>query len=277
MNKVVVTGGTGVLGSVVVKRLQEQGCDFTVVSRNRHRSQTYSPLTETQKFSWQRVDLANGEGLIEALTDADTVIHLASAPGMSNNEPFEVASMRHLLAAAQTTGVNHLIYISIVGIDRIPFGYYQAKLAAEGLIQRSQVPYTILRATQFHNFIDYLLGKLFAYPVGLVPKKLKAQPVSVEAVATELMGILDAGPQQNLFNLGGKEVLDVGMLADAWQRYQPHTKLVLNVPMMGKLMHAIAEGYNTCPEIAPTSETWAEYLSRTYQKQAKPAYAAKED
>jgi uncharacterized protein YbjT (DUF2867 family) len=275
MNKIVVTGGTGVLGSVIVKQLQEQGCDFTVVSRNRHKQGAYSQIVETQDYSWQRVDLSTGDGVVKALTHADTVIHLASAPGMINNEPFEVASIRQLLAAAQKTDINHLIYVSIVGVDRIPFSYYKAKLASEQIVERSHVPYTILRATQFHNFIDYLLGKLFAYPVAFVPKKLKAQPISVEAVATELMKILDAGPQHDIVNLGGRQVLDVGTMAESWQRYQPNTKPVWNVPVVGTLMNAFAKGYNTCPEIASTSETWEEYLIRTYKMQEEHSYAAK--
>ncbi len=262
MNKIVITGGSGVLGSALARKLQVQNPDFLTISRSRSKTNHYSPTTEVPDLPWQYADLLTGEGLDEALTGRDTVFHLASIPRQTNHDHPETKLMQNLLKAAKNKGIWHLIYISIVGVDKIPLPYYRAKLEAEQLLQQSGVPYTILRATQFHPFLDAIMGLLLKWPVGLVPKKFKVQPISIESVVQELINIGEMEPQHKVLNIGGPEVLDFGEVAKLWQEYHDTSKPVINIPIIGKLMKTVANGGLLCEETAPDSITWEAYLQQ---------------
>ncbi|MFN7119496.1 MAG: SDR family oxidoreductase [Saprospiraceae bacterium] len=265
MNKALITGGTGVLGTTLVRAFQQNHLDFLTVSRTGKRTQSYTDVTPITKLPWKRADLLTGEGLHEALIGVDTVIHLASVPGGRGKEMPEVTMMRHLMEASRMRQVQHLIYISIVGVDRVPLPYYRSKWEAEQLLQASGIPYTILRATQFHEFVDFMIGQLMRLPIGLVPKKLKIQPISLEAVTHALVQIAEGNAQNRVLNLGGREVLDMGTMVRLWQQYQGVSKPILPLPNIGQLMHTIAKGYLTCPENrALASTTWEAYLAQQY-------------
>lgn len=262
MNKIVITGGSGVLGSALAKKLQEQNLDFLTVSRSRSKTNHYSQTTKVLDLPWQYADLRTSEGLDEALTGRDTVFHLASIPKQTNNDHPEIKLMQNLLKASKNKGVRHLIYISIVGVDKIPLPYYRAKLEAEQILARSGVPYTILRATQFHPFLDAIMGLLLKWPVGLAPKKFKVQPISIEAVVQELIHIGEMEPQHKVLNIGGPEVLNFGEVAKLWQEYHDTSKPVINIPIIGKLMKTVANGGLLCDEKSFDSITWETYLQQ---------------
>jgi uncharacterized protein YbjT (DUF2867 family) len=264
MNQALVIGGSGVLGSAVVKALREKGGTFHVGSRTPYKEDAYSPILRDASLPWKRMDLISGEGLAEGLAGVDTVFHLASDQRQVGNEPFEVVATRHLLSAAQNAGVKHLIYISIVGVDTIPFGYYQAKLAAEQMIQRSGVPYSILRATQFYPFIDSMLGKMLRFPIGFVPKKLKVQPIPTAVVAERLVAIAQHGPQLGVSAISGPAVLDFGTLAQSWMKQRNMGRPVLNVPVVGEVMRRVAQGDLTDADATTSSSTWFDYLTQKY-------------
>src|SRR5215211_4789581 len=143
---VLVTGGTGTLGRLVVPRLRAAGCRVRVLSRHGHEPDG--------SIEYMIGDLAAGQGLERAVDGVGTIMHLAgSAKG-------DDTKARNLALAASRSGVRHLVYISVVGADRIPvvsgvdrtmFGYFAAKRAAEQVIAGSGVPWTTLRATQFHD------------------------------------------------------------------------------------------------------------------------------
>lgn len=259
-----VIGGSGVLGSAVVKRLQTEATDFLTASRSHIKQGAYSRVNQSTDVPWTRVDLVTGEGLAEALTGIDTVFHLASAPGTIGREPVEVVITRNLLNALKQSDVKHLIYSSIVGVDTIQYPYYRAKRAAETLIQASRLPYTILRATQFHDLVDFAIGKLMSLPIGFVPKKLLDQPIDVDAVAHNLYQLAQAGPQRHIINLGGPEVLDGDTLARRWMKHRNVSKPIMPIPIVGDLMRRFARGEHTCPEKAAGSKTWADYLAERY-------------
>lgn len=160
MTTIVVTGGTGTLGRRVTERLRAEGHDVRVLSR---RTQPYA------------VDLRVGGSVLDAaLAGVETVVHCASAPRGGD----EVAAER-LIAAARRAGVGHLVYISIVGVDRVPLGYYRTKLAVERRIEASGLGWTVLRTTQFHDLLATILGSLAKPPVLLVPAGVPDQPVEV--------------------------------------------------------------------------------------------------
>lgn len=266
MNKILVVGGSGVLGSSVVATLQREQVDFLSGSRTPIKSDSYGAVSQSANVPWKRIDLATGEGLLQALEGVDTVFHLASAPTKIGNESFEVVATRNLLKGLNQSDVKHLIYSSIVGVDTIQYSYYRAKRSAELLIQESHIPYTILRATQFHNLLDFVIGKLLSLPIGFIPRQLNVQPIHVDTVTAELYRLAQVGPQQIIVNLGGPKVYDVGTMAQLWMKARHVSKSVIPIPTVGSLMKSLAKGENTCPDKkAIGSPDWEEYLRETYQ------------
>ena len=184
---ILVTGGTGTLGRHVVPRLRDAGCDVRVLSRHRH------PPGDGVEF--MTGDLATGEGAQAAVAGVGTVVHLAgSAKGDEDKA-------RNLLRAASRAGVRHLVYISVVGADRIPvssgvdramFGYFAAKLAAERVVADSGLPWTVLRATQFHDLVLMVARQLAKLPVVPIPAGFRFQPVDADEVAARLVELASA-------------------------------------------------------------------------------------
>ena len=124
MTNVLVTGGAGRLGSKVVKELTAPGYRVRIMSR---KPQPANLLSATE---WVQADLETGQGIADAVTGIDVVVHAASSP-FKHTRRIDIDGTRLLLEQARVAGVAHVIYISIVGIDRIPYSYYRAKLAAE--------------------------------------------------------------------------------------------------------------------------------------------------
>ncbi len=266
MNRILVTGGTGPLGTAVVAQLQALQANVLAVSRNRPGTGTHDPgvIARPAPVPWQRVDLTTGEGLEEALRGVHTVLHLAGSMDKVHREPAEIVAARHLLNASQRAGIAHFICISIVGVDKIPYPYYQTKLRVEEMIARSGLPYTVLRATQFHSFMETFIEKMLRPPVGFVPKKLKFQPVQLEAVARRLVTVVQSQPEGKLLQMGGPAVLSLGEMADTWLAFQQRRKYVVGLPVVGSFMRALAQGHATCPEVTPQSDTWEQYLRKKH-------------
>ena len=144
---VLVTGGTGRLGRHVVRLLRQSGHRARIFSRN--------PRGHVDAV---RGDLKTGEGIERAVGGMDVIVHAASATGNPLlGRSTDVGGTRRLLAAARVAGIRHVVFISIVGVDRVAYPYYRTKLAAEKVVRDGGVPWSILRATQFHGFDDYLL------------------------------------------------------------------------------------------------------------------------
>src|SRR5262249_8184086 len=140
---------------------------------------------------WAQVDILNGRGLEQAVADVDVIVNCMSNP-RKNTHAVDVEGTRLLLDKARAAKVGHVLHISIVGIDRIPYSYYKAKVAAEEIVKSSGVPWTILRATQFHNFIDFLLTSDPTFlSFMLLPTDFKVQPVDVGEVADEMVRHLE--------------------------------------------------------------------------------------
>src|SRR5262245_21673229 len=163
MKRVVVLGATGSLGSAVVGKLTAAGHDVVAASR---RSAT-------------KVDVTTGEGLADALRGADVVVEATNAQAAARE--VLVDGTARLLTAARDAGVKHFVGISIVGIDAAPIAYYRTKVEQEKVIEASPVPWTLLRATQFHDLVPrFVSGKL---GVVLAPVGWKLQPIDVREVA----------------------------------------------------------------------------------------------
>jgi len=255
--RILVTGGSGRLGRVLTPLLSAAGHSVRVLSR----VQRAGPDLQVSGVVG---DLITGAGLVEAVTDIDCIVHLAS--NSRNARAVDVEGTQRLLEAARAAGVKHLRYVSIVGIDRIPFAYYQCKLEAERLIAKSGVLYSILRATQFHSFVAALLNEASRYPFVMpIPSGFFVQSVAVEEVAARLCRAIDEGPCGRLRDFGGPEVLPVEEVATAWIQ-QPHLYVglwAMPIYLPGKVAEAFRAGYNTCPDGERGTETWREWLIRS--------------
>ncbi len=257
MPRVLVTGGTGGLGSELSRRFSEAGYTVRIMSR-RPRSAEIDPAIE-----WAQARLETGDGLRAAVSGAEQIVHCASSP-FRDTRQVDVEGTRRLLEEAREAGVAHFFYISIVGIDRIPFGYYKVKLAAEKLIEESGVPYSILRATQFHTLIDRFLGALVRLPVALLPADFKSQPIDTGEVAQRMVECVGEGPGGRLPDLGGPQVLTFREMARDWLNARRRRALLAPLPLPGKIAAGFRRGYNCCPDRAEGKVTWADWLARTY-------------
>jgi uncharacterized protein YbjT (DUF2867 family) len=224
-----VTGGTGRLGRRLLGPLQAAGHSVRQMSRR------------GTGAGGVRGDLATGRGLVGAAAGAQVVVHAASDP---RGDPWEVdvAGTRRLVQAVDRDRLQHLIHVSIVGVDRIPYGYYRAKYAAEQVLLASGLPVTLLRVTQFHDFVDFLLDTARRGPVLPVPMGWRVQPVDVGEVAGHIADLCAAPPTGGVVEFGGPEELSGADLARAWVGARAAGAHVVAIPVPGKLSSAFRDG-----------------------------------
>ncbi|MEU9984754.1 NAD(P)H-binding protein [Streptomyces sp. NPDC050856] len=242
MSTILVTGGTGTLGRHVTELLRADGHEVRVLSR---RSRPYA------------VDLVEGTGLGAALAGVDTVVHCASAPRGDDR------AARNLVEQARRAGVGHLVYISIVGVDRVPLGYYRTKLAVERLIEESGLGWTVLRATQFHELVLAVLRRSARLPVVLVPAVCD-QPVEVREVAARLAELAAGPPAGRVADLGGPRVRTFQELARAYLRATGKRRPVVGVPLFGSVYRALRAGGHLTPRHADGRGTFEDFLSERF-------------
>src|SRR2546427_4106443 len=251
MTLILVTGGTGDLGSKLVERFVAKGETVRVLSRR-------APPTEATT-EWARGNMETGAGLGEAVKGADVVVHAATGGG--TRAKADAPGTRNLVEACKEAATPHFFYISIVGIERIPLGYYKAKVECERLIEESGVPWSNLRATQFHQLMDGFLRLFSRVPlVLLIPKSFKFQPIETGEVADRMVEDVAKGPAGRLPDLGGPEVLTFGEIAKAWQQARGQRRPIINVPLLGGTARAFRAGYNCTPEPAEGNVTRGERL-----------------
>lgn len=237
---VTVLGGRGMLGSRVTRLLREAGHEVIVASRSAELP----------------VDLVTGEGIEEAVVDADTVVHLAS--DAKRPKKVDVEGTRRVLEHIEPD--QRLIFVSIVGVDKHPFAYYRAKYRAEQMISASHENHVILRATQFHDFVAFFIGTACKPRVALIPKKFVFQPVDTDEVASRVAGLAHSSSTGLLPDVAGPEVLTAEHLARTLMAAQGRKKTMLNLPVPGKAAAAFRAGVHTNPDEAVGVKTWVEYL-----------------
>jgi uncharacterized protein YbjT (DUF2867 family) len=260
MTRVLVTGGAGGFGRALVPRLLSRGYTVRIMSRR--------PVLNGSTTEWAQADLEQGAGLSAALADVDVVVHAASSPAKHTHQ-IDVEGTRRLLQAAHTSKVAHIAYISIVGIDTIPYAYYRRKLAAERLVAEAPLPWSILRATQFHSLIDAFLRGAERLPrLLLLPTDLRFQPIDVGEAAERMTEVVAAGPSGRLADIGGPEVLTLGAMARDWIRARVRQRRIVHVPLPGAFAAALRRGGNTCPNQRYGHITWTDWLQETYAQYA---------
>lgn len=264
MARILVTGGRGALGRVLVGKLRNDRA-YTV----RVMSRREKPADLPSNVEWARADLETGAGLCEAATGVETIIHAASDP-LKHTRQVDVEGTRRLLDHARAAGVAHLIYISIAGVDHIPFGYYQHKLAAEDAIVNGGVPWSILRATQFHYLLDLALQAATRLPIALWPMDVAWQPVAMDQVSDVLCQCAMSGPVGRLPDLGGPQVLSGREIVQTWLQVRGMRRMILPLRLPGKAAAGFRHGYHLCPQNQSGGLTWRQWLEHKYARWPMP-------
>jgi uncharacterized protein YbjT (DUF2867 family) len=242
-----VTGGTGTLGQLVVPRLLDAGPKVRVLSRKSHDG--------TADVEYVTGDLATGAGIDSAVEGTEIVVHLAGGPKGDDEET------RRLVQAAMKAGVRHLIYISVIGADRVPLGYFRAKFAAEQVVADSGLPYTTLRAAQFHDFILTAVEKLVKLPVLPVPSAMRFQPVDADEVAARMVELTLGEPAGRVPDLAGPKVYGMAELVRGYLRARGKRRLLVPLPLVGKVGRVYRNGDNLETGQDVGHRTWEEFLA----------------
>ena len=223
--RIAVAGGTGTVGRHVVDVVREAGHEPVVLTRS------------------TGVDLVTGVGLADALAGVDVVIDVSSTQTMSDaaSRAFFGSVTRNLLAAEAEAGVAHHVALSIVGSDAAPYGYYAGKVLQEQLIEDGPVPWTILRATQFHEFASQLHSRMKLGPVVVAPA-MQSQPVAAREVAERLVALAVAEPAGRVTDLAGPRVERMSDMVRRWATATGRRGRVVEVPLPGAYGRAMRDG-----------------------------------
>jgi uncharacterized protein YbjT (DUF2867 family) len=254
--RILVTGGTGTLGRLVVPRLRDDGHTVRVLSRGGRDAGNGIELVTG--------DLDTGEGIDAAVEGAEVVVHCA---GTTKGDEVKT---RSLVRAASRAGVRHLVHISVVGTDRVPvvsgvdramFGYFASKRAAEEVVADSGLPWTTLRATQFHQSFLALARQMARLPVIPVAAGFRFQPVDAREVADRLAELALEAPAGLVPDLAGPRVLGMDALVREYLRASGRHRPVLPVRLPGRAARAVRAGANLAPDRAVGRRTWEEFLA----------------
>jgi uncharacterized protein YbjT (DUF2867 family) len=245
---ILITGGTGLLGRLVTPLLRDAGREARVLSRHSNRSE--------DGIEYLTGDLLNGEGLEPAVDGVATILHLAG--GSKGDEE----ATRNLVQTASRAGVQHLVYISVVGADRVPLGWFRSKLGAERAVAESGLPWTTLRAAQFHDFVLNLLQTMARLPVIPIPAGVRFQPVDSRDVAARLVELTLAEPAGRVADLVGPKVYHLAELSRGYLQARGKHRLMIPIPLPGKAGRAYRAGENlTLAGATLGKRTWEDFLA----------------
>ncbi|MYS93678.1 MULTISPECIES: SDR family oxidoreductase [Streptomyces] len=240
--KIVVVGGTGLIGSQVVALLREKGHDAVAAA----------PSTG--------VDTLTGEGLAEALKGADVVVDVSNSPSF-DTEPaldFFTRSARNLFAAEKEAGVRHHVGLSIVGVDQVPgYGYYQAKVAQENAVRGSGVPFSIVRATQFFEFVAPVMNMSTEGTQVRLPST-RLRPIASADVAAAVAEAAQGAPSNGIRNIAGPEVHGLDRLGELTLAAKPDGRTVVTDETAGLFagMPDVLTGDGTAHHASTRYEEW---------------------
>ncbi|MGH2351119.1 MAG: SDR family oxidoreductase [Chloroflexota bacterium] len=260
---ILVTGGTGTLGRLVVARLRDDGYDVRVLSRRR-RAGGEGSKEDGEGIEIVTGDLATGEGIDAAVEGTEVIVHCA---GSSKGDEDKA---RHLVRAGARAGARHLVAISVVGADRIPvassidramFGYFASKGAAERIVADSGLPWTTLRATQFHDLVLMVARQLARLPVIPVAAGFRFQPIDAGEVAARLVDLALGPPAGLVPDLAGPRVCEMAALLRSYLRARRLRRLIVPIWLPGKAAGAFRAGANLAPDRAVGRRTWEDFLA----------------
>ncbi|MGZ0712837.1 SDR family oxidoreductase (plasmid) [Coraliomargarita sp. W4R53] len=199
--RIAIAGGTGLTGTQVAALAREGGHEVVILARS------------------SGEDLVSGAGLREALRGVDTVVDVSNVRTMRADASvsFFAGATNNLLRAELSTGVGHHVALTIVRMEAAPDGYYAGKLSQERLIEGGEIPWSIQRATQFHEFASLMFNEAKAGPLHLAPRA-RIQPIAVREVAAHLMSLAEAGPSGRTPELAGPQEESLADMVHAYAR-----------------------------------------------------------
>ncbi|TNB70473.1 NAD-dependent epimerase/dehydratase family protein [Arthrobacter sp. BB-1] len=242
--RIAVAGGTGTVGRHVVAVAKERGHDVVSLSRA------------------EGVDLVNGRGLARALAGMDTVIDVSGIQTTSTKQAvdFFTNATQNLLAAEMDAGVQHHVALSIVGIDGATSGLYAGKLVQEDEVRHGGIPWTLLRSTQFHEFVPLTVKIGSVGPLVAVPKMV-TQPIAAREVAEALVDAAEAGPRGRITDLGGPRTEELADLVRTYLAKTGERKKVLEAVLPGRMGKAMRSGALVpAPGAAVGRQTFQQWL-----------------
>ncbi|MGR6972169.1 SDR family oxidoreductase [Streptomyces cynarae] len=221
--KIAVIGGTGLIGSQVVRDLNAAG----------HQAVPHSKSTG--------VDVISGQGLDTAMAGADVAVNLTNSPTFDEASPaFFRTSMDNLLAAARKGGVGHFVILSIVGVDQVPeLDYYRAKVLQENILAAGPIPYSIVRATQFMEFMDAVMSWTAEGDTVRLPAT-PIQPIASKDVAAAVAEVAAGAPLNGIRNIAGPEIFNLDELGRITLSHKGDDRTVVTDPTAG--MFAAVKG-----------------------------------
>ena len=243
--KIAVIGGTGLIGSQVVKILNASG----------HEAVPHSPSTG--------LDLLSGQGLPEALNGADVVVNLTNSPTFDDASPaFFQKTMDNLLSAASDAGVGHAVILSIVGAELVPgLVYYRAKVLQEDILKAGPVPYSIVRATQFYEFVDAVLSWTADENTVRLPATL-VQPMASADVARAVADVSVGAPLQGTRSVAGPDVFPLDELGRITLAAHGDHRTVTTDSSAGMFAAATGDALIAKDDTILAKTTYQEWLAR---------------
>lgn len=242
---IAIAGGTGVIGSHVVRVAQERGHAVRVLSRG------------------AGIDVQAGVGLENALGGADAVIDVLNITTTDADKAAEFfrRTTANLLSGQRRDGAGHHIALSIVGVDRAPYGYYAGKLAQEAAVQEGEVPWTILRATQFHDFAAQMYARAAIGPLHLAVR-MRTRPVDTRELAIRLVELAERPAQGRAKDIAGPREEDLAEMMRAWARHRGRRGWMPKLGLPGRFGRAMRSGALLPQDDADHgTTTFAEWLS----------------
>jgi uncharacterized protein YbjT (DUF2867 family) len=224
--RIAVAGGTGTLGAHVVEELRARGHDVRALSR---------------KSAEYPVDLSTGDGLESALAGCETVVDASNSASPRSAAPTLVGGTRRLLEAGKSAGIAHHVCISIVGCERAPMAYYKVKTEQERLVEQGPLPWTIARATQFHELLGFAFDSAARWRVLPLPRA-RLQTVAAAEVGKAVADVAQGDPLRRRFEIGGPAVHDIRELAASWRAATGRNVAQIPVRLPGRLGRALRSG-----------------------------------
>lgn len=257
MKKVIVTGGTGNLGSKIVEYLIEKKYTTTVLTSK----SVLNPINGVNNVT---ADITCKDSLTSLFDDTDVIIHCASNPRKSDD--VDVMGTKNILENINLQKPPHFIYISIVGVDKSNWPYYQNKYKTENLIKSSRIPYTILRITQFHDFVlNRIVKDLDTKPIEetfKIPKGLCFQSIDTGEAAKRIVSYIDTiqKTEGSIITFGGPEVLPLQNIVKIYLAKHKRNQTIETYVTDDPFYKIFTTGINLCPDYKNGKTTWKAYI-----------------